>query len=653
MNENKNLSFEIEKLKGPILILGASGFVGANLFHMINKVRSDVFGTTSRLPAWRLSEDTNDNRIIKVDLTSQYNLHELLEQVNPCTIFDCMAYGAYSFEGDVERIYQTNLAIKINLVEELVKRKIYCYLHAGSSSEYGENSNAPGESVMLTPNSHYSVTKCAMSDLLYFTGKYRGLRCANLRLYSAYGPLEDSARLIPVLIQNCLDNKLPPLVDADISRDFIYVDDVCEAFILTANNLLPNHYGESFNIGTAQKTTIRELITLAKDIFNISEEPIFSSMQARNWDTVDWYANTDKASAVLGWRAHTSLKQGLLNTTQWYKELPNKDEYKKLSKQNFKDFKYSITAVVACYKDAHAIPIMVDRLTKVFETCQVDYEIILVNDCSPDNSIEVILEESRKNVHVIGITHSRNFGSQAAFKSGMEIASKNACVLLDGDLQDPPELIIEFLKKWRDGYDVVYGVRVKREASFIMQVSYKLFYRIFDKFSIVKIPYDAGDFSLIDRSVVAWLLKCKERDIFLRGLRAYVGFKQTGVDYIRPERMFGVTTNSLVKNIGWAKKGIFSFSRVPLDILTTVGLSLVMFTIFLSIFQIGMHIFAPQSAPKGITTLMLLIMFLGSFTIFSISVIGEYIAKIFEEVKKRPLFIRKSIIKKGKELPFE
>src|SRR5579863_9067620 len=208
MNENKNLSFEIEKLKGPILILGASGFVGANLFHMINKVRSDVFGTTSRLPAWRLSEDTNDNRIIKVDLTSQYNLHELLEQVNPCTIFDCMAYGAYSFEGDVERIYQTNLAIKINLVEELVKRKIYCYLHAGSSSEYGENSNAPGESVMLTPNSHYSVTKCAMSDLLYFTGKYRGLRCANLRLYSAYGPLEDSARLIPVLIQNCLDEQL-------------------------------------------------------------------------------------------------------------------------------------------------------------------------------------------------------------------------------------------------------------------------------------------------------------------------------------------------------------------------------------------------------------------------------------------------------------
>ncbi len=187
-----------------------------------------------------------------------------------------------------------------------------------------------------------------------------------------------------------------------------------------------------------------------------------------------------------------------------------------------------------------------------------------VNDCSPDDSEEVIRSITRNDRRVLGISHSRNFGSQAAFRSGMEIATKNSCVLLDGDLQDPPELIAQFVSKWREGFDVVYGRRVKREASLPMQLSYKLFYRIFDTFSYIQIPHDAGDFSLIDRRVMEAMLRFPERDLFLRGVRAYAGFRQIGVDYVRPERMFGHTTNNLWKNLGWAKKGILSFSYVPL-----------------------------------------------------------------------------------------
>jgi dolichol-phosphate mannosyltransferase len=294
---------------------------------------------------------------------------------------------------------------------------------------------------------------------------------------------------------------------------------------------------------------------------------------------------------------------------------------------------------------------MYERLKKTFNKLNIDYEIVFVNDCSPDNSEEVIRGISRNDRRVIGISHSRNFGSQAAFKSGMEIATQNACVLLDGDLQDPPELIEQFVEKWREGYDVVYGRRVKREASFPMQIAYKLFYRVFDQFSYLKIPHDAGDFSLMDKKVMQSILQFPERDLFLRGVRAFAGYKQIGVDYIRPERMFGVTTNSLVKNFGWAKKGILSFSNTPLALLSFFGSVLLVLTIILGVLQVLARLLFPQLAPSGITTLLISILFFGSINLFAIGLVGEYIAKIFEEVKQRPHFIRRSIIRDGEVRP--
>jgi glycosyltransferase involved in cell wall biosynthesis len=229
----------------------------------------------------------------------------------------------------------------------------------------------------------------------------------------------------------------------------------------------------------------------------------------------------------------------------------------------------------------------------------------------------------------------------------MRIASKNSCVLLDGDLQDPPELIEKFVAAWRDGNDVVYGKRVKREATVFMQFAYKAFYRVFDYFSYVRVPHDAGDFSLMDRRVVDAILQFPERDLFLRGVRAFAGFRQTGVDYLRPERQFGVTTNSLLKNFGWAKKGILSFSNVPLGILSALGVLLLLGTILLMGLEAGLKLFVPDIAPKGFTSVLLLVGFFGSINLFAAGLIGEYVAKIFEEVKQRPLFIRRSIIRDG------
>ncbi len=583
-----------------------------------------------------------------------YFIDSLFHRVRPKTVFDCSSFGAYSFEEEFERIHSTNYLSFIRVMEEVAELGLSAYIHAGSSSEYGLNASAPAETDVLVPNSHYAVSKAATSQVITYYGKVRGVPVVNLRLYSVYGAYEDSSRLIPVLCKQSLDRKLPIFARSDVSRDFVHIDDVIAAFADAALRMCPEIAGESFNIGTGIQTTFTSLASLTKHLFGIQDEPQFSPGAGRAWDVENWYANPEKAGKILGWSAKIRLEDGLVSTRDWWKRyLVNTDFSKLTKKQHPRKEKNSVSAVVACYKDERAIPIMHERLVSVFHRLGLDYEIIFVNDCSPDNSAEVIREISARDPHVIGITHARNFGSQSAFRSGMELASKEACVLLDGDLQDPPELIEDFVRAWRSGADVVYGRRVKREMPVLLEACYRGFYRLFAAMSEVPIPKDAGDFSLMDRSVVYWMLQCEERDAFLRGLRAYVGFNQVGVDYVRPERMFGVSTNNWVKNIGWAKKGIFSFSRMPLHFLTAFGGVATVGAAVLAVASIVIRLLFPQSTPQGITFLSLLVMFFGSVTILGLGLLGEYIGKIFEETKARPAFIRRNLIVRGVVKPAE
>lgn len=643
--DSAGLTADISRLQGPVLVLGASGFIGGNLFRALLRVRDDVHGTTSRLPAWRL-EGLPSDRVHAVDLLIDSNLDALLDTVRPRTVFNCVAFGAYSFEKDDALIYQTNFDLTTRILERLTTRSLACYVHAGTSSEYGDNASGPDERALIAPNSAYAVSKASAAHLIYYYGRHRKLPCANLRLYSVYGPLEDSSRLIPAIVRCGVEGAYPPFVQPDISRDFVYVDDVTSAFVATALHLTEADYGGSFNIGTGRQTTIGEIAVLARDLFRIPGEPQFD-MPPRSWDMPGWFANVEKARDRLHWSPRVSLRDGLLQTAAWYRALPDKQEYLRSSKQFGLDTKHSVSAIVACYRDAEAIPVMYQRLKHTFTALNVDHEIIFVNDGSPDASEEVICGLSRNDRRVIGISHSRNFGSQAAFMSGLRIATKNACVLLDGDLQDPPELITQFVAQWRLGYDVVYGRRVKRDAPLLMQWSYKAFYRVFNYFSYVPVPHDAGDFSLIDRRVVEAIRQFPERDLFLRGVRAFAGFKQVGVDYTRPERMFGRSTNNFVKNLGWAKKGILSFSNTPLNMLSVMGGGLLALTAAVMIGQIIIRLLHPEWVPAGLTTVLLAIMFFGSLSVFATAVLGEYLAKVFEEVKHRPLYIRRSIIRDG------
>lgn len=631
---------QVQKLEGPIVVFGAGGFIGSNLFRYILQYRDDVYAITSTsfIP-WRI-DDLREDRIIRTDITNRNDLENLFRHHPFKTIFDLAAYGAYSKQTDTKLIYATNVFGLLNLLELTAGMKIKAFVHAGSSSEYGLNCKAPQENAELHPNSHYAVTKASAANMIKYYGTILQYPIVNLRYYSIFGEYEEPDRLIPRIIEKGMQKEYPPLVQPDISRDFVYVDDAIYATLLAANANYQVIGGQSINIASGIKTTIRDLAAIAKDIFSIPQEPVWGDFANRKWDLKEWYGNASLAKELLNWESITPLKEGLLKTWQWQAAY-SKPLYEKKVYQD--QILHKITAIIACYKDAQAMPIMHERLKKTFYKMNVDYEIIFVNDNSPDNTSEVLMVLAQQDSRVTGIEHSRNFGSQSAFMSGMEIATGDAVVLLDGDLQDPPELIEEFYAKWKDGFDVVYGQRVKRDGNQSLIRLYRMFYRVFRNLSYVPMPLDAGDFSLMDKKVVDELVKLPETDQFLRGLRAWVGFKQTGVPYVRPERMFGVTTNNWRKNIGWARKAIFSFSYVPLELLTYMGWILTIMSFIAIVVQIVLYI-TGSPVPHGISTIIVLILFFGGLNMLAVSILGEYQAKILDEVKKRPKFIRRRII---------
>lgn len=642
MSLAEKIQEEVLKLQGPIVIFGAGGFIGANLFRQIAQYRQDVFAVTSKpfIP-WRL-DDCDHKKILHCNITKKSDIEQLFEEHQFKTIFTLAAYGAYSKQDDVDLIHETNYIGLLNLLELSSKFSIKAFIHAGSSSEYGLNCAAPNEDAPLQPNSHYAVTKAAAAQMIKFYGTIKEMPVLNLRYYSIYGPFEEPDRLIPQLIDKGMKGTYPPLVQPDISRDFVYIDDTVYATLLSANSDFQKTRGKSINIASGAKTTIREIANTIKNVFHLSNEPEWGDFPNRKWDLKDWYGNAALANQLLGWQNETSLKDGLSATYLWQKDYAKPLYEKKIVQDKIR---HKLSAVIACYRDAEAVPYMYERLTNTFRKIGVDYEIIFVNDASPDNASEVLQRIVSKDEHVIAIEHSRNFGSQAAFLSGMEISTGDGVILLDGDLQDPPELIEQFYAKYQEGYDVIYGRRVAREGNQSLALFYKLFYRVFRSVSYVPIPLDAGDFSLMDRKVVEELVKMPETDQFMRGLRAWVGFKQIGVDYVRPERMFGVTTNNWRKNIGWARKAIFSFSYVPLELLTYVGAALTAISFLAIIIQIVAY-FVNSNIPHGITSIIVLILFFGGLNMMAVAVIGEYQAKIIEEVKRRPKFIRKRIFRR-------
>ena len=454
-NLAEDLTGVIRSLAGPILILGAGGFVGANLFRILRGSRDDVVAAVHSAPGWRLA---GFDHVEQVDVTSRTSVDALLARTRPQIVFDCTSFGGYSFQTDAARIHQVNYLGVVNVVESLAARGFTAYIHAGTSSEYGANSAGPDELDPLRPNSQYAASKVAAQDYLAYCGYNRGLPVLNLRLYSVYGPFEEPTRLVPTLLRSVLDGSRPELSSPDPVRDFVFVDDVCAAFVLAARSMRPELAGSSVNIGSGREASVGELVELLR-AGHPGLDPVYGRADAKPWEVPHWYAKIDRARDDLGWAASTRLADGLARTLDW---MSDRDATGSAVPTAAKP---SVSAVIACYNEGPAVPLMAERLTATFRRIGCDYEIIFVNNGSTDDTAQNLLTMSAADPHVIGINHSRSFGSQMAFYSGMDLAGKDAVVILDGDLQDPPELIEQMYARMLDGYDVVFGHRVRREMS--------------------------------------------------------------------------------------------------------------------------------------------------------------------------------------------
>ena len=299
-----------------------------------------------------------------------------------------------------------------------------------------------------------------------------------------------------------------------------------------------------------------------------------------------------------------------------------------------------LSVIVPMYNEEEVIPETYNRLKKVLDGLGESYEIIFINDGSKDRTREMLIDLCEKDKTVKLIDFARNFGHQVAITAGMDYAAGQCMVIIDGDLQDPPELIPDMLKLWRQGYDVVYGKRKARQGeTFFKKFTAKVFYRVLRALTDINIPVDTGDFRLIDRRVSEALKQLPERNRYVRGLMSWVGFRQTAIEFERSERFAGETKYPLKKMIKLAMDGIMSFSYKPLKFASWIGsiLSVLSF-IYLVVVLIQRLIF-PHSTQSGWASLIAVSLFFNGITLLMLGIIGEYIGRIYDEAKGRPLYI--------------
>ncbi|MBI1804320.1 MAG: glycosyltransferase family 2 protein [Ignavibacteria bacterium] len=304
--------------------------------------------------------------------------------------------------------------------------------------------------------------------------------------------------------------------------------------------------------------------------------------------------------------------------------------------------KQSLSVVVPIFNEEESLPELHRRLIETVTAQGMSFEIIYVDDGSSDHSLLLLTSfHTERPTCVRVISFSRNFGHQTAISAGIQYASGDCVVVMDGDLQDPPEVIPQFLEKWREGFQVVYAIRTRRKESVAKRAAYVLFYRLLNRISYLDIPIDSGDFCIMDRTVVDILKLMPERNRFVRGLRTWTGFRQVGITYERAKRFAGAPKYTMTKLFKLAYDGLITFSYYPLKLSTKLGFLLS----FLALFFAAVIVFLKITrgfAPQGWASTIVVILFISALQFFILGIFGEYIGRIFEEVKNRPPFVVKT-----------
>jgi dolichol-phosphate mannosyltransferase len=305
----------------------------------------------------------------------------------------------------------------------------------------------------------------------------------------------------------------------------------------------------------------------------------------------------------------------------------------------------SLSIVVPCFNEEAVLPLLFERLTKAAEGWGIDFEVICVDDGSRDRTWELVRGQAETDPRWRGISFARNFGHQTAVSAGLFHTKGDAVVIIDADLQDPPEEVAKLVAKWREGFEVVFAVRKQRSDPLLKSILAWGFYRVISRLSPFPLPTDAGDFCLLDRKVVDVLKSLPERNRYLRGLRSWCGFKQAAVEFQRDARAAGVPQYTFKRSLKLALDGLFSFSAAPLRLATHLGLLVSSFAFLGAVFTFLQKIFARQFARIGLEpgpgfpTVVISILFLGGVQLICLGILGEYVGRIYDEVKGRPLWV--------------
>ena len=310
-----------------VLLTGGSGFVGANLTRrLLDEGHELHLLLRPGYRRWRVEDVLAHVQAHEIDMADSQSLGKLVAELEPEWIFHLATHGAYSEQSDASRIVETNVVGFTHLIEACARRGFEAFVNAGTSSEYGLKDHAPTESEGIEPNSAYAVTKAAATQYCRYLARRFGLHIPTLRLYSVYGPFEAPTRLLPQIIVRGLRGKLPPLTAPETARDFVYVDDVVDAFIAAASRPT-DEMGAIFNVGTGIQTTLREVVELARRVLEISTEPQWGSMESRSWDTEVWRSDCTKAHRELAWRSGVTLEDGFSRTVDWLRSHPERLSY--------------------------------------------------------------------------------------------------------------------------------------------------------------------------------------------------------------------------------------------------------------------------------------------------------------------------------------
>lgn len=306
-----------------------------------------------------------------------------------------------------------------------------------------------------------------------------------------------------------------------------------------------------------------------------------------------------------------------------------------------------ISYVLPIYREEGNIDLLHERITAAVASIGADAELVFVNDGSPDGSLERLVALSRRDPRVIVVDLARNFGHQVAVSAGIDHARGDAIIIMDADLQDPPEVSLELIREWQDGWDVVYAQRRTRKDGPFKRATANVFYRVLSAMSTVEIPRNTGDFRLIDRAVADQLRRYGEHSRFLRGMISEIGFKQKAVSFDREARHSGTTGYPLRKMIRFAVDGITSFSAKPLQLISRAGLVVSLLALLGILYVVGVRIFAPETVVEGWTFIVTAVFLVGGLQLLLMGIIGTYVGRIYDEVKGRPLYGLQQIYRGG------